>query len=358
MLVRDAVTGAPVWNAYAYASLVAPRATLFGIVGSGWTGTDGTVELGPFEPLTDVVARAEETRAPSEVVLRVQHPDYGDHCRSIEPYAADVDVALTAHCEVAGRVHCGGATPDRRYTVVLESVQDGAELLTIYSLPYIDVTQSDGSFRFMGVRPGRYSVRVSERYFDTDALALAVAQRESLVRYEGHIEVEPARPVHLDVDLTPTGLGPTASVAGTMQANGLPVEGAEVVLAHLVGVVLNTDSAGRFASGEFSAVRGVPITIDGGVALPDGRREQRRLYHEWVTFEPSEQKQIDIDVEFRGLSVEVADAETGAPVRGTAVSVDREDGAAETDTSGIVEVLVDVKGGREVVVRAEGYADA
>jgi protocatechuate 3,4-dioxygenase beta subunit len=356
VIVRDAVTGAPV--ASAHASLVAPNATAFGLVGSGWTSPAGIVDLGPFEPLADAVARADESFGPSDVVLRVLHPDYGEHCNWIEHDTTAIEVALTKPCEIVGRVHHGGAPPDRRYTVTLEGDHFGG-LLDLYSLPYIDLTQADGSFRFTGVRAGSYSLSVSERYFVKDTLALATALEYPLRRFDTDIEVEPGEPLRVEVDLTPTGLGPMASVAGTVRVNGLPLPGARVALDGNGGVVVvTTDSSGGFESGPISAVDGASITIEGEVALPGGRRERRQLYKAWHRLEHGERKQIDVDVALRALAVEVVDGETGKPVRDALVTLFRAEEGTATDAAGVVEVLIAVEAGFEVEVRAEGYADA
>lgn len=351
--VLDAATGAAI--ARAHASIIAPTTALVGAIAAGWTGADGLAELGPFTPLNEALVLGQEHSGPDEVVLRVQHPAYGEHCASIPPGLAVLDVRLAAPCALTGRIHWGGATPDRRYMLLLtrEGVRDTAEM---FATPRLNLSDAEGKFRFTGLAAGRYELNVAERYFEGDPLGIILAQAEPVMRFRQEIDVAPGEPTFVDVDLTPTGKGPTARVEGSVRVNGAPVVDAEVTLNGAERVTLRTDSSGEFRSGELSAMRGVWSTIEGDVELPDGTRKRRQLDQRWTELKPGQVTRLDVDLELATIVVEVRDKVTRSPVEGANVQVNALDVSETTDADGRATLSVDIKDGASLQVTAERYA--
>jgi hypothetical protein len=351
--VLDAVTGAAV--ARAHASIIAPTTALVGAVAAAWTGADGLAELGPFTPLSEALELGKQNSGPEDVVLRVQHPAYGEHCASIPPGLAVLDVRLAAPCTLTGRIHWGGATPDRRYMLFLtrDGVRDTAEM---FATPRLNLSDAEGKFRFTGLAAGRYELHVAERYFEGDPLGLVIAQSEPVMRFRAELDVRPGEPTFVDVDLTPTGKGPTARIEGSVRVNGAPVADAEVVLNGSERVTLHTDSNGEFRSGELSALRGVWSTIEGDVELGDGTRLRRQLDQRWTEVKPGQVVRIDVDLQLAAIVVEVRDKVSGTPLEGANVAVQGLEVAASTDADGHATLSVDVKEGTSLQISAESYA--
>jgi len=351
--VLDAVTGAPV--AKAHASLLAPTTMMFGALDAAWSDAAGLAELGPFMPFPEAVALGAENGMPSEVVLRVVHPGYADHTAAALVGATTVDVRMTAACTVTGRVHWGGATPDRRYMLMLarEGVQGLAE---VFAVPRVGLTDAEGKFRFTSLPAGKYELHVAERFLTGSPLDLVLAQQEPVLRHRVDVEVSVGAPTVVDVDLTPTGKGPTARLAGSVRANGAPVQGAVVKGQGPESFELTTNSNGEFESAEISAIRGVWVTIEGEVDLPDGSQQKRSLYQEWKQLEPGVVNRIDVDVELRAVTVEVVDRATGTPIAGASVSVMNGGSNVTTGADGRASVISDLKAGTMFQVNADGYA--
>jgi len=351
--VLDAATGAAVPRAHA--SIIAPTTAMVGAVAAAWTGADGVAELGPFTPLADALTLGKERGGPEEVVLRVQHPAYGEHCATLPPGLAVLDVRLAAPCTVTGRIHWGGAVPDRPYMLFL--VREGLNDTTaMFATPRLNLSDLEGKFRFTGLAAGRYELTVAERYFEGDPLGIVLAQAEPVMRFEQEIDVTPGEPLFVDVDLTPTGKGPTARIEGSVRVNGAPVADAEVTLNGGERMTLRTDSNGEFRSGELSAIRGVWSTIEGEVEQPDGTRKRRQLDQRWTELAPGQVARIDVDLELATLVLEVRDKATGSLLAGADVQVNGLDGSETTGPDGRATLSVDVKEGASLQVSAEGFA--
>lgn len=350
--VLDAATGSPV--VHAHASLIAPANGFIGALDAAFSDATGVLELGPFQPLGEVLADANR-EVPREVLLRVLHPRYGEQSLPVPESMTTVDVRLDAACSVVGRVHWGGATPDRSYMLFLtrENVDDLAE---VFAVPRLGLTDDEGRFRFTSLAAGEYELHVSERFFDVDPLTLVMEQREPVMRHRVDVQVRPGEPTVVDVDLTPSGMGPTARLEGSVRANGAPVAGAVIEVNGAEKVTLTSDMNGEFRSGELSALRGVWVTVDGEVDTPQGARESRRLHQSWHELRGTEVTRIDVDVELAATTVLVVDRDTGAPVAGAAVNAESETGAVTTDGAGRATLVLDMKNGAGIQVSAEGYA--
>jgi hypothetical protein len=266
-----------------------------------------------------------------------------------------LDVRLAAPCTVTGRIHWGGVTPDRRYMLFLvrEGIDDTAEM---FATPRLNLSDAEGKFRFTGLAAGKYELTVAERFFEGNPLGLIVAQAEPVTRFRQDVDVRPGEPLFVDVDLTPTGKGPTARIEGSVRVNGAPVVDAEVKLNGAERVTLRTDSNGEFRSGELSAMRGVWSTIEGEVELPDGTRKRRQLDQRWTEMKAGQVTRLDVDLELATIVVEVRDKDTKSPVEGASVQVNGLDESETTDADGRATLAVDIKEGGSLQVSAESHA--
>ncbi len=345
--VLAAATGLPVERAHV--ALIGPTTALLGALGSAWTGADGRVELGPFTP----IAAAERPGDLDEAMVRILHPDFADECVPFTKGVASVEVRLKRPSEVTGRVHWGGATPDRRYMVfiVRRSVRGLAEA---FLLPRLGLTEADGSFRFKGLVAGRYGITVAERYFNGDPLEIFTLQQEPIQRYEGEVEVPEGAAVQHDVDLSPNGLGPTLRLEGRVLVDGAPLQGAEVRIRGAERATLTTDTNGEFRSAELSAVRGIWVEIE---ATLEGAKEKTTLHERWIQASEGPLVRIDVDVRFSEIAVVVREAGTGAPIEGAQVSSGWSD-VARTDATGRATFRARQDQLESLAVSAPGYGSA
>jgi len=347
--VLAAATGLPVERAHV--ALIGPSTALLGALGSAWTGAEGRAELGPFTSL----AQSERRGQLDEAIVRVLHPDFADECVTYVKGTTSLELRLKRPSELSGRVHWGGATPDRPYMVFL--VRRGARgLAEAFAVPRLGLTDAEGRYRFKGLVAGDYQVNVAERYLKGDPLELFTLQQEPVQRYQGETEVpEGAAAVH-DVDLSPSGLGPTLRLEGRVLVDGAPLAGATVEARGAERVTLTTDANGEFRSADISAVRGVWVQINGPIDGPGGR-ENTSLHERWIQASEGPLVRIDIDVRFADVVVVVREAGTGAPIAGAQINASWNE-VARTDASGRATFRARAEQLEALQVTAAGYGTA
>jgi len=351
--VRD-TEGQPI--EHAHAAVLASQLALIDALATDWTDADGAAELGPFVLLAkgegDGPGRAGARMAP---LLRVVHPKYSDALIPLTAGQGSLAVTLTVPCEIVGRVHWAGAVPDHSYMLLLER-RGQSELMEAFSMPRVNLSLPDGSFRFRGLAPGRYKLTLAERYLDQDPIAMIVAEAQPQVRFAQEYEVTAVAPLSVDIDLTPNGLGPTTRVLGSVRVNGSPLQGAKVSLRGSEKREMQTDANGLYAFEDVSAHGHVNVRIDGDVTLPDGTRSRRRLGENWEQLEAGKEVRLDVDLEFEAIKVLVVDASTQLAIAGAKVSVGRAEVSAETGADGRATLSVDRKERFSIDVNADRYA--
>lgn len=355
LTVIDAATKTPIEGARA--SVLRVDSAGFSKIGGEQTDADGRAWLGP---LSEPVVHAQQGFLPTETMLLVQHPRYGDHSADLDPDVSPLVVALEGGGVLAGRVHWGGAVPTRLYMLMLEF--HGADgFLEAFHLPRFALTDPAGEFRVADLAPGEYRVELSERFLDQDPLSQMVNEFEPVLLHRAEIEIRVGETTELVIDLTPTGRGPTARIFGRVRVEGRSLEGAEVVVQGGARLSLTTDAGGRFETPPVPIQNGVWVQIEGDVPLADGSTRRMQLYHESLELEPDDVREIDLDVYPLTHRVRVLADGTGEPVaEATVVAHGSGSSQAEvrTDTAGEAELLLLQPGEYTVNARAGGFGTA
>ena len=363
--VIDAVTRAPV--AGARASVLRVGASGFSKIAAESTDAHGNARLGPLpdfarEPLV-------ESPLPATTMLLVQHPRYGDHSAKLELAASQAVVPLAVELEaggvLAGRVHWGGAVPQRVYMLAAEfRKQEEDEVLEMFHVPRFTVTDLAGEFRVANLVPGKYRVELSERFLDADPLGLMNDDFSAATLHSEEIEIKNGETTELVIDLTPTGRGPTAQLVGRVRVDGRNLAGAEVDVRGNEHVKVVSDASGRFETAPFSIQGSVWVMIEGDVPLEGESPRRMQLHQESLELQKDEVHEIELDLYPQKLHVQVVDS-AGQPVPGAQVSA-RVQGEQDSWWSGDQQVkandageavLVVLKAGKYVMhASADGFA--
>ncbi|MEZ6017103.1 MAG: carboxypeptidase regulatory-like domain-containing protein [Planctomycetota bacterium] len=354
--VVDAVTREPV--AAAHATVLAPSSMLLTALASGWTDAAGRADLGPLAPAAEIFEGARDFDGDSgeRVIVRVEHPGYGEVCVPFTPGVESLLVPLSAGCVLTGRIHWGGGVPDRAYMVFV-TPEGASGMAGAFAVPRLALSALDGTFRLSGLPLGPHDVRVMDRFLQANPLQLIVDQKEPELRYRTDVTLTSGAPVDLDIDLSPNGLGPTGAIAGRVTQDGAPIVGAEVKLGDLT---VETDANGEFEATGLSALNGRMVTIQGEVVLPDGTRDRHEVYNDWVQIQPGEVARVDVDLKYSTVEVLVVDASTGAALAGATVSSGGFGNTgtmdAQTGSDGRARVLVNHAAHDAVLASLVGYA--
>ncbi|MEM9799926.1 MAG: carboxypeptidase-like regulatory domain-containing protein [Planctomycetota bacterium] len=359
VVVTDEVTGLPV--PAAHASLLGPEGFFFTAFASGFTNEEGATTLGPLSPTWHEDAK-EDAAWLEDIVVSVEHPQYGMAKADVAEDATEIALALPPSCTVEGRVHWAGDSPLNVYMVTMRWRDDEDAFAQATMLPKTGLTNLEGNFRITGLAPGEYEMYVLERYFDGNPIKLILDQREPNMIDRRDVTLDPEEPTYVDVELSPEGLGPSGRFAGRVTVDEQPLVGAEVTIGNREPEVLFTDSLGEFESIEYSVLKGLRVTIEGDVPLPDGSTETRQIYRDWKRPNADEVVRIDLDLAYTYLTVQAVDKFSGRPVSDVEVKIDsggpfrRNRTTFETDSSGLTQVLLADKSEHQLVATHEGYS--
>ena len=370
LLVLDAGTGEPVPEAKA----LVLRASQEGFLRLDTEHTDSTgqARLGPLQEFPDAGGAS---LFPSQTMLVVQHPDYGDATHELLPGAPEMVSELERGGILAGRVHWGGAVPTRAYMILLE-YREQEDLLTMFYPPRIGLSDHEGSFRVGNLAPGKYRFELIERFLDQDPLGLIKDQFNPVTLHREDIEISNGQTTEVEVDLTPTGRGETAAIRGRVRVDGVSIEGASVKVRGNEKVEVKTDQWGRFETPEFSILRKVRVSIRADISVAGADEREMRLYEGNLELQNGEVREIDVDLYPMTLQVRVTDALSGQPLADATVSarIDKKtdhnqdhnqdpagafrDEKASSDASGVATLLIPHAGNMVISVRCEGYSRA
>lgn len=358
--VVDAATKAPIAGA---------RGSILRVGGAGFsklsvasTDPEGHAWLGPVQTLA--AGEVLTGFLPSETMVLVQHPSYGDHSATLEPDLSPLIVALEAGGTLASRVHWGGAIPTRLYMLTLEF--RGADgFLEMFHMPRFGLTDLAGECRLANLAPGRYRVALSERFLDQDPLGLMNEDFDPATLHRAEVEIRNGETTELVIDLTPTGRGETARIVGRVRWDGRSLEGAEVSVRGNESLQVLTDARGRFETPSFAVRDSTRITIAGDIRTPDGETRRMQLLEESVELSQDDVHEIDLDLYPLTLRVEVVDG-AGHPVPEASVNAQFKDKAgtrgsgngSTTNSLGEAELLILKSGDFLVTAGAKGFGKA
>jgi len=353
--VIDAVTHLPVSGA---------RGSIVRIGRSGFTkvvvtdtDADGHALLGPLSQVA-----AEEANpgfVPSETMVLVQHPRYGDYSANLDPEVSPLLVELLSGGELTGRVHWGGAVPTRLYMLSLE--YRGADgFLEAFHLPRFTVTDLAGEFHVTNLLPGKYRAKLSDRFLDQDPLGMARDDFSVPTLHEDDLEIKNGETTQLVIDLSPSGRGATARIAGHVRLDGHNLVGAEVHVRGNESLRVETDGGGRFETVPFSVRGKTWISVEGDVPLSSGRTQHAQLYQQSIELAPDELKQIDLDLYPLTIRVHVLEAGSSRPVPEANVSANATEGPSgntdcSTNPAGEAELLILEPGDYVLTASADGF---
>lgn len=362
--VTDAATGEPV--EFAQCSVQTLGFMMMRSLAQDRTSSDGKVVLGPF-----AVPEAPESsgffRGENEVSVMVMHPDYGRFTQQLGPQDVLVEAKMGAGGTVVGKIHLGGEAPTKSYMIMMEPEfdRDGTRsMVNEIETPRIGLSDLEGNFKITQVTPGDWELHVFERFLDRDVLGMIEDEPDPLEVFRHDIVVEASVETPVDVDLTPSGMGPTARVEGRILVNGRPIAGAEVNLNGNGQTVIETDSSGSFSSGEISAMRGVWVRIEADLTPDDGQDNATEIYQDWVELNSGEVKRIDFDLQSTELRVIVVDAATRERISGANLNA-RFTGSSEnqvppstgtTDNQGMADMALMSDGDWMVTASHSDYA--
>lgn len=325
------------------------------------TGADGLVNVGP---LPTFAAPAQQSFMPEQTFLQVQHPRYGEHATVLAPETTELVVELQAGGTLVGKVHWGGAVPTRLYMVTLE-FRGADDFLELFHLPRFTVTDLAGEFRVTNLVPGKYRAALSERFLQSDPLAMMSERFEPPTLFRQEIEVRNGETTELVIDLTPSGRGATARIRGHVRYDGRNLAGAKVRFSGNGSVELETDSSGRFESPELSCMERTLVRITADLSLGGNSREIE-LYSEWLQLERDEMREINLDLYPIAVRARVVSDPGGDPIADASVGVtlQREnrgwfqDESWRTDAGGEVELFVLEPGKYQISAEGGGYTRA
>jgi hypothetical protein len=329
----------------------------------GRTGKDGMVALGPYK-----IAKDEESSSwfwvDGQHVI-VQHPQYADTSIELAEGTEIAEVAMVRGGEIAGRITWGVDAPQSLYMLMLENRKGVDGLMQAFLPPRMGRTSLTGEFRFTNLPPGEYRITVLDRFLDKDPLGMMMLQQEpTVVHREDDIMVESSVKTDLAIDLSPTGRGQTAKLAGRIMLDGRPVQGARVrVSGSGARASATTDEYGDFETDDFLCQNGVRVRVTGPVTGEDGETDNVDLYNEQITPLPQSVHRLDIDLQAMSLKVHVISKSNGASIPDASVEV-RISGSRgntqnrKTDSQGMVTVTILNAGEHAVTASAPGFADS
>ena len=358
LTVIDSKTGAGV--AGARASIIGAGFPFLSAFAVGRTGRDGTCRLGPYS-LTEGENRGFGFPMNDPEVL-VQHPDYADTSVQLEGGVPSAQVALVRGGEIHGTIQWGADPPQTLYMLILENTSKRDDVMQAFLPPKLGRTDLGGAFRFTNLPAGTYRLSVFDRFLDVDPIPLMMAEKEpTMVHRQEGIELEASARVDVAIDLSPSGRGQTARLAGSVYVDGGAIAGAKIrVRGKGPSVTAESDALGNFETDDFLALGDVDVAVSGNVETPDGVIEDVELYDQSFTPVPQSVSRLDLDLWSKPLRVSVKDP-GGAPVAGADVELDShgrtERGGTKTDATGqaVLTLIGEIK--RTVKVSCEGYAE-
>ncbi|MEW6071599.1 MAG: carboxypeptidase-like regulatory domain-containing protein [Planctomycetota bacterium] len=353
--VSDEATGEPV--ARARASVMQGGAPLVASPAVAWTDREGRATLGPFSAEAPEDGEGGGPWSGEPAVVLVEHPRYADRVVRLEEGASALEIAMASGGTLHGRIHCGGAPPTRSYMVILE-YRDADGLEAILHVPRFARSDLAGSFRLSNLPAGEHRAEVYERFLAGDPLPFLRDEEEPVRVFAAEVEIRPGETAELEVDLTPTGMGPTGRILGTVRVDGRAVAGAEVRIWGNQRVELATDERGAFDTGEISVLDGLSIRIAGEVDVPGAGPRRRELHVEHVELEPGDVHEVALDLHSREVLVQVVEAGSGAPLEGARLDVTARGGRPYgnhpqmflTDAAGEARVLLVQEGAHDLVI--------
>ena len=357
LTVIDETSGEPVPGARA--TIMRTGMPLVSTLALGWSDARGEVQLGPFELVPEEVA-AEGPMGSRPPILVVEHPGYAGHDEVLQPSGAATVVRLQAGGALHGLIHWGGAVPERLYMIILE-YRDADGLAELVHVPKLGLSGPTGEFRFGNLRAGEYRIEIFERFLDGDIVGLARDQQEPVRVHRENLEVTPGSTTELQIDLSPSGQGPTGRIVGSLRIDGAPLEGAHVRIERSRDMSIRTDAWGRFDSGDIPVQRSSNVTITADLSHYPGGQSEQPIHDERIGLEAGDVHRIDLNLSPRILNVEVVDASSEVPLEGVTVFVRRQENGrgrrtrGETDRVGSVQLLLLHEGPHAVEAHRAGY---
>ena len=360
LTVIDAQTGEGI--AGARASVVGAGFPFLAALAVGRTGKDGHVRLGPYSLREDEDEDVFFGFGMEGHQVLVQHPRYADTSVPLDESAQTAQVALLRGGEIHGQIQWGSDPPRSIYMLVLENTDGLDGIMEAFLPPRLGRSDLSGSFRFTNLPPGTYRLAVFDRFLDEDPILLLMGQKEpTLVHREDGVQLEPAGRTDVVIDLSPSGRGQTARLAGSVYLDGRAVAGARIrVNGRGPGVSAETDDYGNFETPDFLALGEVYVRVSGDVEGPSGVLENVSLHDQSLTPVPQSVHRLDLDLRSQPLRVRVTGS-SGAPLAGAKVEL-RSEGSnggrtsTKTDELGQAELTLIGQGKHVVKVSSEGYA--
>lgn len=327
---------------------------------AGQTDAEGRAWLGPLPEIEPAGDGEDPFR--DQALIRVQHPRFGEYSAALDPRVSPLVITLSPGGSLSGRVHWGGAVPTRLYMLTLEP-RGGDGLLEFFHLPRFAVTAPTGHFRVTQLEPGTYGASLFERFLEADPLGQIAAEFEPAELWRGEVTIEEARTAELEIDLTPTGRGITARVAGRVRFDGGPLQGATVEVSGAESVRVTTDAAGRFETPAFVVLERSHVRIEADLSLGSGETQELELYSESFELAQDEVRTIELDLYPHRLRVRVVGAATQAPVSGAEVTAKLKSAESQrriglprrTSDTGEAELIVLEPGEYELSAQAKGF---
>ena len=319
LTVLDAATGAGVPGARA--SIVGAGFPLISALAVGRTGPGGRARLGPYSLKKDEAGFFGMSIMGGYQIL-VQHPRYADNSVAIEEGVSTAVVELVRGGEVHGQITWGEEPPLSIYMLVLQRTDRDEGIMQAFLPPRLGRSNLDGSFKFTNLPAGKYKLEVFDRFLDGDPILLIMGRKEpTLVHVVNDITLEPAGRADVEIDLSPSGRGQTARIAGSVHLDFDAVVGARVrVHGKGPGVNTETDGLGNFETPDFLALGEVTVQVTGDVKTESGEFENVTLHSETVTPEPQTVHRLDLDLRSTPLRVRVV-SEGGMPLAGASVQL-------------------------------------
>jgi len=326
------------------------------------TGEDGLAVLGP---LPDLPPAKNEGFMPDTTLLQVQHPRYGEHATTLAPDVTSLVIELEPGGTLTGKVHWGGAVPTRLYMLTLE-FRGADDFLELFHLPRFTVTDLAGEFRLTNLVPGKYQAALSERFLQTDPLAMMSESFEPPTLHREELEIRNGETTELVIDLTPSGRGATARIRGHVRYDGRNLAGAKVRFSGNGSVELETDAVGRFESPELPCSEDTYVRITAELAIGNQAAREVELFGENIELQRDEVRELALDLYPIALRARVIAESGGEPIADASVGVTlqkenrgwRRDENWTTNSSGEAELFVLEPGRYAISAQGGGFTRA